>query len=438
MGVYVWTATGAGGNWTTPGNWDQLREPVGSDTAEFTNSSSAGTSYEADITSAIQISSLEIKNADADVVESSAGSIIVHNDFTVEDGTAELNATNTMSYVSFRDGGLVEFSVAGALGVHKVNFDDGALEGTANVSLANALVIDTTAHIDAAAGDTVKYLGAVTMKGAAIQFGSADLGHGAPDPTGTVEIAGTAFTNSSTGYTIDVTSGTVISGAGSHGVAADGMFSGALEVDVSAGATLDVGHFGTAVTLNDLAGTGTIKDSSDAVVITLAGADFGGTFSGANKLYVASSASDVLSGNLGTATAIATGNNTTLDLTDATGKYSLTSEGAGSVLKLGSGTVNHITGFDSGNLTIDTNFNKHDVVVYKTGSGYEQMVIHPGHGAATISIYFFGLTSSDGIVVGADSNSHMEISYAPAEAHAAAVEHAVAEAAFVPMDHGLF
>ena len=44
--------------------------------------------------------------------------------------------------------------------------------------------------------------------------------------------------------------------------------------------------------------------------------------------------------------------------------------------------------------------------------------VTPGHGATPISIYFFGLPSPDGIVVGADSSSHMTIGYSPAEAHA--------------------
>ncbi len=419
-------------NWTTAADWQGGVVPGPADTAKISIGGGSEPTYEVDITTAIDVAAIVQASDISFLNESSAGSITTAT-LDLDHGILALNAVNAITHAHINS--IAEFSVDGAFGTNTIFANDGFLYGTTNLSLSNAVSFTDITGFDAAAGDTVKYLGSLTAtsNGPTIEFGSIGLG-----ATGTVEIAGTSYTRDggTAGSIIDVTAGTVISGTGAHSGAADAMFSDAGHVTINGGATLDVGHFGTAVTLTDLSGTGTVKDSSDAVTITLSGADFAGDISGNSKLDI--SGTNALGGDVGN-TSIAMDAASSLDLTAATGHYTITSAGAGSTLDIGSGTVNHVDGFNSGNLTIDTTFDQHDLVVFKTGSGYEQAVIHPGHGAATTSVYFFGLTSSDGINVGNDGDGHLQFTFGAGEAHAAmhtaAIEHAAADAAFVPTVH---
>ncbi|HEY2070843.1 MAG TPA: hypothetical protein VGG48_14910 [Rhizomicrobium sp.] len=438
MATILWNENSGTFDWTDPTQWEGGAVPGSGDTAKLSGTQHVSI---AKIDTAIAVHEIIMNAVHSTIDEISTGSITA-TELDYISGTLILNAVNTFTTVDI--GSYVEIGADGALGKRAVFEQGGMIEADANVNFRNALNIQNDAQLSAKAGFTETTWGAIsadtlpeaTDVSAQIFFGSTNALYGDANATGTVELGGTSFAlNSEDGLIIEIMGGTVKSGSGQHALGADEMFNDATQVTLDSHTLLDVGHFGTAVTLSNLTGQGTLEDSGDAVTITLTAADFTGTISGNSKL--ATSGANVLAGGIGNAS-IAMAASSSLDLVEATGHYTLTSAGLGARLTIGSGTVNHIDGFNSGNLTIDTNFAQYDLVVFKSGDGYEQAVIHPGHGAATTSIYFYGLTSSAGINVGNDGSEHLQFTYgAPAE-HAAAIENAVAEASFVPMDHGLF
>jgi cytoskeletal protein CcmA (bactofilin family) len=441
MATIVWGHTSGTGDWTTAADWQGGAEPTTADIAKFSIGSSNQPTYEIDVTTAVAVDEVLVNAANAFLSESASGSITAQT-LNMGKGLISLNAVNSFAHVT--NAGLAEFSVDGAFGIHTI-ITSGVFEAMANTEMHNPFEIKGTAQFDAAAGCTVKYLGAVTAttSGPTIEFGSdAPINQGVQNATGTVELGGTSYSQPGTvsSTTIDIGSGTVLSGTGAHAVEADEMFSSALFINLDAGATLDVGHFGTNVSLRDLSGLGTLKDNSDATVITLQGATFDGNIVGGSKLTIVGG--DTLGGGIGT-TAITMGLGANLNLSTATGNFTISAPDDAATVTVGSHTVNHFTDFQDGHLTIDTAFDEHDLVTFKETAAYTEMVVHPGGSVAATAFYFYGLTTPGDIVLGGDANGHLQVTYdaAAAEAHAqhdAAVAAAVADAAFVPPPHDLF
>jgi autotransporter-associated beta strand protein len=264
-----WTNT-SGGSWFTGSNWDN-GTPAGND-AYIT----AAGAYVVTIDNSATASSLTFDAANSELVEAGGGSLNVAG-FFLQAGRVVLSTQNTFNSVII-SGGLLEFSVAGALGsANTVSLDGGELLATATQALGNSLVFQSNGSTLAAAhGTTLTLNGAININsGATATFGA--FGQDGAIVWNATNTLGSI-------YTIHVRAGTLKAG--------NANFSNVLANDaftvLDAGATIDVAGFAT--TINDLQGGGAIIDSGGADTLTLKGAPsnpvFSGVISGAQSLVV--------------------------------------------------------------------------------------------------------------------------------------------------------
>jgi hypothetical protein len=440
----TWIATGGENDWSVGANWQGGLAPGLDDTANLT----ANGHYQVDVDAALRVRKLILGAENATLAESSSESIHA-NIFEMKGGIARLDAANIFDSTELY-GGTAQLGDDHALGTKPLQESGTFIESMgADINLHNEIDMDGSGRFLANTGDTLRLSGALYVTQpvpaeADIDFGSSEIyRYTEITPTGTVLITSTSFSiDSPDGLFIGVHAGTVQSGQGTHAAGADEMFSDATQVEVDGSAKLDVRNFGTDVTLSHLSGSGTlVADSANTIHVD--NASFTGTLSG--HVDIEASGANSFGGHLGTANFTMAAGTDSLDFhTALDGTVTISApEGSDATVTLSTTTTDKFTDFQDGNLTIDTTVSSAAVVSFTEGSGYILAAVHPGHGAKAMHLYFYGVSSSDDLLLGNDGHGHLQITYdgageIPAQiTHDVAVASQVAEASFVPLpaDH---
>ena len=192
-------------------------------------------------------------------------------------GVLTLTGSNTYSGGTLIDSGVVAFSSAAALGSGLVTLSDGAeLRGSGTITLNDAISYVGT---DSTHGATISTKGTLTLPNLSIA-NAAKLNFGSTGYAGTVVIPSGGSLSVNTDARIEVAFGTLRNGGGLGGLTANSQ-----DTRVDTGATIAVNDF--SLTVQNLDGTGTVNLGSKATtVLTLAGANFAGTITGAGQLSV--------------------------------------------------------------------------------------------------------------------------------------------------------
>jgi autotransporter-associated beta strand protein len=178
---------------------------------------------------------------------------------------------NTIGNVALKNGTLA-FGNGGALGTGTVTQSGGVLLATANETLGNVLSFSGASTSAAADGTTLTETGFMNISA------NSTLNFGSPGHDGVI-IWKPGGDNVTTPFTFNVVAGTLKAGSSLLALA---THFGAQPTTVAAGATLDLGGFD--LSLTNLVGGGAVVDSGAAATLTLAGASFSGTISGALSL----------------------------------------------------------------------------------------------------------------------------------------------------------
>jgi autotransporter-associated beta strand protein len=185
-------------------------------------------------------------------------------------GVTSINTVNTYTGGTFISAGTLAIGNGAALGTGTVTDGSAELLATANETVTNDLVLSGSSTIAAAHGKTLNEDSSFYTIDA-----NSTLNFGAPGDDGTILWhTGNASINLPDPV-IDVQAGT-LKGADSEFTF---LISGAPQVTVAAGATLDTG--GSGLDLADLLGGGVVSDSGAAATLTLNAVNFSGAISGA-------------------------------------------------------------------------------------------------------------------------------------------------------------
>jgi hypothetical protein len=425
-----WTALSGENNWTTAADWDIGTVPTASDDVHFDGTEH----YQVDITSAVSAYGIEVLGSHAILDESSAGSITAHSaDF--ERGTIILNGTNDISTVDISTA-TVEVGADGALGRHAVSFDQysGTIEAIADVTLHNAINMND-GFLAAAAGDTLVLDSDMTgvSDGTLLGFGSLD-----GTATGTVELDGLSYDDAGSYSQITIYSGTVSAGKGGHDGEANELFASVGDFQMDPGTTLDITNFGSTVYLGSLQGSGTVENNHGTKTIDVDYANFNGSITGRIDLDVSGTSTFVGHvGTVGLSTVTMGAGTDNLNFSGVQGSYAIYAPaGSSATINIGldEGIQNdRFMDFQDGNLTIDTTQPSDVATTFIDHSGYVELHVNPtGPNQGSFNLYFFGVSSHDGFVLG-DNDGHLQITYDPPDA--AHVADAVAQASFVPLPH---
>ncbi|HTQ14604.1 MAG TPA: hypothetical protein VMH86_12080 [Rhizomicrobium sp.] len=433
-----WISTTGEHDWTDAGSWSAGVVPDATYNVFMTLNAAP---FQADVTTAVAMHDFQFSSPKATLNETDAGSMTARN-VTFLRGNVILAGANTFHSTDIVVA-TVEALNASAFGSGAISMTNagGVLLAGGDITLKNSftvsggefaalpshtLILDGTMEVDA------------TPAGAFVTFG--DSGDG---DTGTVEVAGKGFTLSGGGELgITVSAGTVTSGTGARDIAATDMFGDATFVAVDSGATLDLTHFGTSLTLDGLTGQGTVETTGGLRTVGLSDADFSGTFAGRMNFLVTGD-STLTGAGIGSHTITFGSGTDTLDLSGAHGEFIVSAPaGADAEIKVGHGDIQTMkfTDFQLGHLTIDTLDPSSSVVTFHDHATSVTASINPKDGTPIYTLTFAGVSSHDGFVTGTDGHGHLEITYSTAEAHAAlhdaAVESAAASASYVPVHDG--
>lgn len=438
MATINWTLSGGEGDWGTATNWSGDTVPGMGDTAVI----ALHDHYEVHVDGARTVQEVDLGYRNAFLIELASGTLTAHK-FDITEGTAELRNANTFDNVQI-EGGNVILSDDHSLGTKAIHANNGTImtDGT-DINLHNKIDVQQIAGFGAEAGSTLTVSGAIGVNARfaefGFSFGQTYNNHWFTDTdTGTVLITSTAFTvGGFAGATesIDIAHGTVKSGQGTHAVGADAMFSNATEVNLEAGnSVLDVRNFGTDVTINDLFGVGKLIGNG-AITVHMNNPNFNGVLQGVTMVL---GGEGHIGGDMGHSNITMAAGTNTMDFSAAvSGLFTLAApDGSTSTITVGGHTSEHITDFQDGNLTIDTNTASTAHYNLEVESGDVRLVVHPGGGANVYSIFFDGFTSTDGITVGDDGHGHLKVTWtdpasATAHAHDIDVANQAAAASFV-------
>jgi autotransporter-associated beta strand protein len=192
-------------------------------------------------------------------------------------GVTSINTANTYTGGTILSIGTLAIGNGGALGTGTVSQDGGELLATANETLTNALTLSGSVTIAAAHGKTLNVDESTVTIGA-----DSTLNIGSVGEDGTIlwhtSDNGSSVTAPFLG--VHVQAGTLKDGDGQLSF----LLENAEQTTVDKGASIDVAGFDTDVV--DLLGAGSVIDSGAAATLTLDGADFSGTISGALKLAI--------------------------------------------------------------------------------------------------------------------------------------------------------
>ena len=274
MSSTSWKA-GLSGDWFTAANW-----AGGVPTSATDVFISAFGTYTVTLSGAASAHSLTLNSLGATLSESSSGSLAVGGAFEIDAGTTILGGNNNIgggltvtgaSSIAFLNGAntitggttienfaTLDLGNAGGLGSTAVTIFQGELRATATETINNALTLNTTATIAAAAGKTLTLNNgnwSIVQTTTNIQFGT-------DTDTGTI-VWHTTSPGANDGHTILVEGGTLRGGDANFGT----FFTDAFETTVTAGAKLDLG--GADATINDLQGAGIVTSSAGAPTLTL-------------------------------------------------------------------------------------------------------------------------------------------------------------------------
>lgn len=399
---------GTSGNFTDTAHWMGGVAPGTNNTADFLN---GGAAYTVTVNSAVDVHSIDVHNTLCTLSETSGGSITADS-FHIEQGTAILNEANVFGVTDML-GGVIEMGDAHALGTKIILNTSGSIITEISMELHNEVGLDSGGSIAAATGTTLKLAGTLAINT------SDRFVLGGADATGTIDLVGAGLAFAATDYHAELAGGRVATVAGKS-AGAEAILNGASHVTLDAGASLDLGNFAGAMTLHDLDGGGTLRNTGSTSTIHLTDANFAGKLLG--SLNIAAEGTNTFSGKLdNTAFTMGSGTNT-LDLTNATGTFFVTgSSGSSTVVvdKVGGVYEN----FQAGHLTIDTKFSfANDSVTYETGPGTSLIAdIHTHTGVVARHLTFEGITTSDGISVTNDGHGNMEFTWSPAETGAHAI-----------------
>jgi autotransporter-associated beta strand protein len=194
-------------------------------------------------------------------------------------GVTSINTANTYTGGTSILAGTLAIGNGGALGTGTVTQEGGELLATANETLTNALSLSGTSTIAAAHGKTLTETGLTSISP------NSTLNFGAAGQDGVVVWHPTE-TETRTPFTFNVVAGTL---KAASTLLDSAIIDGGQPTTVDAGATLDLGGFD--LDLTALLGAGTVTNSGAAATLTLAGAVFSGTISGALSLAFEGSAS---------------------------------------------------------------------------------------------------------------------------------------------------
>lgn len=393
MAQINWISSGSSfnGNFTDTVHWSSGNVPDASgEVALFQNGGPAA--YQVNVTTAITPQSILMENAACTLDETGTGSITT-NSLHVDAGVALLNTANTIGNVFLSGSGTIEFANNRAMGVHNINMDHGGkIIGFANMTLHNEIDMGgSAATVAAATGDTLR-LGGPLFVGDSI-----GVNFGTSFDHGTVVLVGDALITDFHNTHVNIGGGRLASVTGESG-AMEQLLNDAASISITSGATLDIGNLSTTMNLHMLTGGGTLRDiGNDGPLVQVESANFSGKL--LNVASIEADGSNTFSGNLnGVAFTMGSGQ-TNLNLSNASGDFTLTAPNAHAtvVIDRAAGTYEN---FQSGNLTIQTGYSfSANTVSFEAGPG-TSIIADIHHGANIVrQLTFEGLTSSDGITV---------------------------------------
>ncbi|HXV00175.1 MAG TPA: autotransporter-associated beta strand repeat-containing protein [Caulobacteraceae bacterium] len=277
-------ANGVSGNWKDATKWEFGLVPTATDDVTIDN---AGI-FTVSVSTVDRANSLTFDAANATLSELSTGSLKIGGAFNLEAGTVLLRHANSFGSVDVT-GGRLETFVGTALGGAALTLDGGEFSGMANQTIGNALALGGTGTtIDAATGTTLHIgAGSYTLDDNSmptITFGSSARRGVVDWHTGGVSII-----FGSGNYAVDVAGGTLKAGDKDLGF----LLGNAISTTVATGAEIDLNGFSALI--NTLEGAGSVANAGAEAVLTLAiSSDFNGVISG--NLSVEISAGSFLGG----------------------------------------------------------------------------------------------------------------------------------------------
>jgi hypothetical protein len=440
--VAHWRHTSGEGNWSVGSNWDIGTVPTASDNVHLIGS----TAYQVDLNTAEQAFNFSVDGPNIVFDETATGSLTVQiAQFT--QGTAILDAGNTIDDKVQITDGLVELNGDDELGQAPIYMQaggagTGTIEAVTDVTLTNALYVNS-GRLEATDGHMLTVAGYFELPAYVAELSFGAIGGDANGMDGTVEFTPSQGASASQ-YTFEIDSGTVTIGKGAASDTTNIFENGALKLY---GGTLDVANFLTDSNFYGLTDggpghRGSLSNTGAAKTFMMYNWNFSGAI--ASNIHLVAVDDDTLGGTQSKLDiAMSTQYTADLDTSAATGTFNITSAvGSDATIHVGTAAqqVDRFYDFQDGGLTIDTAFAADVKVSWVDYSdGVERLVIHPGHGSPSQSLYFKGIGSHADFVLGDDGSGHLEISYAaPADTgavHDAAVADAAAQASFVLLPH---
>jgi autotransporter-associated beta strand protein len=188
-------------------------------------------------------------------------------------GVTTIDQANSYGGGTTISAGVLAIGAAGALGTGAIILSGGELLTTTNATIANALTFSGTSTIAAAHGTTLdEDASAYSVSNGAV------LNIGSPGQDGTILWHTNDVTSAPLANPIVLQAGTLKAADGNLGLLLDH----AAPLTIDAGATLDVA--GANIAIPVLEGAGQVTNSGAATSMTLEGANFSGTISGALSL----------------------------------------------------------------------------------------------------------------------------------------------------------
>ncbi|MGH6873147.1 MAG: hypothetical protein ACREHE_16755 [Rhizomicrobium sp.] len=424
-----WLATDGENDWSVGANWS-LGEPDATQNVYFDGHDP----YQVDVTGAVSAFRLFFRGHEATLLETSTGSMSIRA-AEFDAGTAILDGTNSFGTLLVQ-AATVEYGAAGALGNGQASIVDGELRAIADVTVKNAIAMEG-GTLDVANGHTATLQGALSFVGSTLLLGNGT------DADGAMVLGAKSFSGSN--YELHIQLESLSSGTGLRSAGFAALLSDAAGVNLNV--ALDLTNAGgTAITLHNLGGGGLISSTNGHTDLTI---DHGVTSAGfALKTAVTIEGGVTFdSGALGDVSFLMASGNQHLTLDNASGGRAFIGAAADSdaVVHLGTAgsVIAHFTGFEAGNITVDTDYSVDAVTSWTDDAGQVKLTIRAHAGAAAYNIFFAGLSDHSGIALGNDGHGHLEITYpgAPAElaaSHDAAIAQAAADAAFVHLPPDIF
>jgi len=342
MALTKWKV-GVDGNWNVAAYWTAGKPSFANDVLI-----DAKGTYTVSLASTGTANSLFLNAAGATLLEQASGSLNIANGFTLQAGTALLNAANTIASGVTQFGGTIVATNNGALGTAQYSFDGGSFIAAANLDLANQLAMQGTITFAAEHGNVLGLGAAVPWAiNASTPFA---LHFGGNGNDGTVvwhTLGGSSISFGST-LAVMVDSGTLMAGD----TLFDFLTSNATSTNIASGAAIDIAGFDT--TIANLIGQGTIRDGGAPATLTLVAGVFSGRIMDAIALSVQ------------TGTVVLTGSNT------YSGGTTITASGG--TLQLGDGGT---AGTIMGDIVDDS------ALVYDHSGSYLQAAGISGRGSVT-------------------------------------------------------